>query len=438
MPSRSLEQWLGFISETHPSEIEMGLDRVKAVYSRLPTQSTQAKVVLVAGTNGKGSTIAMIEACLLALGYSVGVYTSPHILSYNERIRINSVNVSDSELIHAFESVETARGSTPLTYFEYGTLAALDILLAKKLDVILLEIGLGGRLDAVNVAQPDLSIITSIALDHTDWLGDTIEKIGVEKAGILRPKGLFISGEDLPQSVFNISNNLLCTHIECRQDFDVSNVRSKKITTLMHHFNQIQFDGFPRVLLPENNILLALQSILCLFELLEPNKIVSPDLYRSLISAIENTHIPGRLEHVIKSDKHNVFLDVGHNPHAAIYLKDFLMQYADSGSFVQIVYSSLLDKDVSGVLSQMALVSKRCILTHLDCDRAMPLNDLSAIAVQAGMESIESYNNVVQAFDSALNLPDWVDNDHSKVVTLILGSFFMVEAAKKYLDKVYD
>ena len=336
MPDESLKAWLDRLESRHPVEIELGLERVSSVARALGVLDAHTHTFTIAGTNGKGSTIAMIEASLLALGYSVGVYTSPHILSYNERIRINAVNVSDSELIQAFESVETARGSTPLTYFEYGTLAALDILLAKKLDVILLEIGLGGRLDAVNVVQPDLSIITSIALDHTDWLGDTIEKIGVEKAGILRPKGLFIGGEALPQSVFNISKNLLCTQMECRQDFDVSNVRSKKITTLMHHFNQIQFYVFPRVLLPENNILLALQATLCLFELLEPNKIFSPDLYRNLISAIENTHIPGRLEHVIKSDKHNVFLDVGHNPHAAIYLKDFLMQYADSGAFVQI------------------------------------------------------------------------------------------------------
>ena len=437
MTARSLSQWLDYISSTHPSEIEMGLDRVKSVFLKLPANHSQAKIVLVAGTNGKGSTIAMLEASLLVLGYKVGAYTSPHILAYNERIRVNAIDVIDSELISAFEAVELARETTALTYFEYGTLAALDILLAKDLDVILLEIGLGGRLDAVNIVDPDLCIITSVALDHTDWLGDTVEQIGSEKAGILRQKSLFIGGEQLPDSVHEKSKGLLCQSLICRNDFNVLRDDDQETVQLVHAGQRIICRGFPDTRLPENNMLISLQATVCLFSLMNPGEVFTQSAYRQIKKTIEPVSIPGRLEHVLQTDQHDVFLDVGHNPHAAVYLKDFLTQYADSGAAVQIVYSALLDKDVLGVLKHLSPVVNRCVLMQLDCDRAMPLQELAILALESGLECIESFSDVNEAFRYALSYPQTFSQSQVRVVTLILGSFFMVEAAKRFLE-AYD
>ena len=180
-----LNDWLGWQETLNPKEIELGLDRVEKVLSRLALNSQfNCPVITLAGTNGKGSTAAFLQAILLASNYRVGCYTSPHLDKYNERIQINAMPVSDERLCTVFEEIDQARGNIPLTYFEFGTLAALLIFFQSKLDVLVLEIGLGGRLDAVNVIDPDVAVITSVGLDHMDWLGHDVESIGREKAGI--------------------------------------------------------------------------------------------------------------------------------------------------------------------------------------------------------------------------------------------------------------
>ncbi|HEY6721626.1 MAG TPA: Mur ligase family protein, partial [Burkholderiales bacterium] len=183
MPGRSLAEWLDYIERIHPRSIELGLERVAQVRDVLG-RSSPAAIFTVAGTNGKGSTCAILEAILLAAGYKVGLYTSPHLLRYNERVRLDGVPVSDAVLCAAFETVERARGDVALTYFEFGTLAAWEIFAAEALDAVILEVGLGGRLDAVNVFDSDCALLTSVDLDHMDYLGDTRESIGSEKAGI--------------------------------------------------------------------------------------------------------------------------------------------------------------------------------------------------------------------------------------------------------------
>ncbi|MCG8612326.1 MAG: hypothetical protein MI864_17530, partial [Pseudomonadales bacterium] len=188
---KSLAQWLAYIETMHCSEIDMGLDRILLVYRKLQKNNGRkgkpgAKVITVAGTNGKGSTVAVIERLLLNKGAQVGCYTSPHIERFNERVRVNGIEVEDQTLVDSFVRVEAARGKTSLTYFEYTTLVAFDVFAQSSLDYAVLEVGLGGRLDAVNIIDPDLAIITSVDLDHMDWLGDDREKIGFEKAGILR------------------------------------------------------------------------------------------------------------------------------------------------------------------------------------------------------------------------------------------------------------
>ncbi|HHX81417.1 MAG TPA: bifunctional tetrahydrofolate synthase/dihydrofolate synthase, partial [Pseudomonadaceae bacterium] len=198
----SLAEWLQWLEELHPSTIDLGLERVNSVFGRLALDLGKSRIVLVGGTNGKGSSVAMFSGILRAAGHSTGCYTSPHLLVYNERLSLNGRMVDDTSLCAAFARVESVRDGVSLTYFEYGTLAALVYFAAAAPDYIILEVGLGGRLDAVNIVSPELSLVTNVALDHLDWLGDTREKIGYEKAGIFRSGKPAIYGEsDIPDSV---------------------------------------------------------------------------------------------------------------------------------------------------------------------------------------------------------------------------------------------
>jgi dihydrofolate synthase/folylpolyglutamate synthase len=444
MTKRTLSDWLDYISATHPADIEMGLERVQRVYSSLNLGVGKRRVVLIAGTNGKGSTIAMIEASLQALGYRVGTYTSPHILEYNERVRIQGSPVSDQQLIDAFERVDACRADTPLTYFEFGTLAAFDILLSASLDVLLLEIGLGGRLDAVNVIEPDLSIITAIGLDHTEWLGNTLDQIGFEKAGILRPGKLFIAGETMPASVREHAQALSCPSLYCREDFD--QYSSTDVALSLKHGKQ-RFRAFPQVRLPQNNILLALQAAAVLAELCEPGFSFDNGAYQRCVTAIESLRVPGRLERMPCAQE--LYIDVGHNAHAAVYLKTFLMHHATQHKTIQLVYSSLRDKDVAEIAGVLAGCSHRWLLAPLENERAMTIADLAS-RVTAGIDNLKThehnllssaqdvhlscYDSVAEAITAAIAYSTVAGRKGERVLTLVFGSFYMVEAAKRFFD----
>ena len=203
---RTLDQWLHYQLGTHPQAIAMGLERVRAVAERLDLLQLPCPVITVGGTNGKGSTVAYIEAIARASGYRTGAFTSPHLLRYNERIRIDGTEVSDADLVQAFEAIEAARADIALTYFEFGTLAALYLFARAGLDLAILEVGLGGRLDAVNIIDADIAVITTVDLDHQAYLGNDREAIGFEKAGIMRPGRPCILGEkDPPSSVLRFA-----------------------------------------------------------------------------------------------------------------------------------------------------------------------------------------------------------------------------------------
>ncbi|MDR2213105.1 MAG: bifunctional tetrahydrofolate synthase/dihydrofolate synthase, partial [Pseudomonadales bacterium] len=217
---RSLPEWLSWLERLHPSTIDLGLERVRQVYERLALDLRHSRIVIVGGTNGKGSTVTMLASVLRAAGYRVGTYTSPHLLRYNERVAIDGEPVSDADLCRAFAAVEALRGEVSLTYFEYGTLAALALFAERRPDYLLLEVGLGGRLDAVNIVEPELSILTNVALDHLDWLGDTREAIGREKAGIFRPGKYALYGElDPPQSVLSEAARIGALLLRQGEDF---------------------------------------------------------------------------------------------------------------------------------------------------------------------------------------------------------------------------
>ena len=406
----SLLEWLEKIEASHPSEIEMGLERTLTVYSRM--RSRFSKVVLVAGTNGKGSTIAMLERLLLNAGQTVGVYTSPHINQYNERIRINGKNAEDQKIVRSFERVEAARKEIPLTYFEFGTLGALSCLERENLDIVLLEVGLGGRLDAVNIVDPDLAIITSIDIDHTDWLGSDRESIGFEKAGILRPEIPAIYGEGNPPE--SICQQVLAQKVKmlyCQQHFGHAS-GAGFISDKDGNKKNIQM---PDCLLPENNMLMALQAMECLGFSLN-NKIIS--------EALDGFVVEGRLE--VVSDAPIVILDVGHNPHASRFLAHRLKDIA-KGRSVYAVFSALADKDVAGIISPLSSLVKTWHIAPLNCSRAKNISDISHALDEQNLEFTE-HSSLSSAYDQAVF--EASESEEAGVV-ICFGSFHVVSEIKE-------
>lgn len=432
----TLNEWLAYISETHPSEIEMGLDRIRRVFGRMrATENANSlkpkQIVVVSGTNGKGSTIALIEAGLISMGVSVGSYTSPHIRKYNERVKVNAQPVSDMALVDSFKRVENARADVPLTYFEFGTLAAFDVLFNRGLDVLILEIGLGGRLDAVNVIAADLAIITSVALDHTDWLGASLDGIGLEKAGILRSNGQAILGENLPASVSLHAKKLSCKALTVHQDI----IRNERGVILSEEVGETSYQGFPSVRLPENNVLIALQALKKLSENLAQS-CTATFSYGALIESLSNVQVEGRFEeikNITLNSNHRVFLDVGHNPHAAKYLLSVLTDLKAPDMAINAVYSSLADKDVSSLVEILSPVIDTWFLAPLEDERALDIVKLES-AVGAFAKNMLSFGTLDEALYAAL-ASRFGDNDQGpKSITLVFGSFYVIDAAKAYFE----
>ena len=315
MPNRSLSEWLTILEARHPSEIDLGLERVSEVWGRLnvrretPQSEIRPTVVTVAGTNGKGSCIAAMQAILLAHDYSVGVFTSPHFLKYNERICIAGVSVSDESIVDAFVAIESVRGDVSLTYFEFNTLAALVIFGEHELDIVLLEVGLGGRLDAINIIDSDVAVVTSIDLDHQDWLGNTRGEIAAEKLGISRAKKPLIIGEQNPPEGFDqLVQKTGATALLIGCDFSiVNNTKGSHFTSLVQDSGvQLSFPDIEvRGLLPQNKIL-AIQALISAGVQLEAEKVTE---------SLNNVSLMGRQQSLVFKGV-NVLLDVAHNPAA--------------------------------------------------------------------------------------------------------------------------
>ncbi|MFD2228670.1 bifunctional tetrahydrofolate synthase/dihydrofolate synthase [Alkalimarinus sediminis] len=395
-----LDSWLNRIEQNHPSEIEMGLDRTLTVYSKLRKKRLAKRIVVVAGTNGKGSTIAAMERLLLDAGQRVGVYTSPHIKAYNERVRIDGELIDNKRLVDSFNEVEQARGGTPLTYFEFGTLSALCCFQKEDLDVVLLEVGLGGRLDAVNIVDADLSIITSVDIDHIEWLGDNRESIGFEKAGIFRQGVPAIYGEgNPPHSVIQQANAQQINLLTYQQHFGMGaqeNNSSNQYDWLYQPQRQHQSqrttayiaqpDGeskdisMPFSLLPESNLLTAVQAMQCLGYAVDNEQV-----HQSL----DGFAVDGRFQ-VYDTDP-LVLLDVGHNPHAAKFLASRLAGIKRNRP-VYGVFSMLADKDVQGVIEGLGSQITEWHVAPLVCDRAMAISEIC--------EGLTRYNQVYFEHDS--------------------------------------
>lgn len=337
----SLSSWLELLESRHAVQIQLGLDRVSRVRDALDVRS-DAVVITVGGTNGKGSTCAMLEAILLAAGYRVGCYTSPHLLRYNERVRIDGREVDDQMLADAFRAVEEVRGETPLTYFEHGTLAAWWAFSSAPLDVVILEVGLGGRLDAVNAIDPDCAIVTGIALDHMDWLGDTREKIGFEKAGIFRAgRPAICSDPMVPATLVDHARAIGADLKLVGEDFGFSGDRTQ---WTWWSKGGARRGGLAYPALRGANQLLNASAVLMALETLRQRIPVSMQAVRQGLMLVE---LPGRFQ--VLPGRPSVVLDVAHNPQAAGVLSENL---SNMGFFPETwaVLGMLADKDVEGVV----------------------------------------------------------------------------------------
>jgi len=409
----SLNQWLDYLLAIHPSEIDMGLTRVSAVARRLEViDSAPAKVITVAGTNGKGTTCAMLASILRQADLSVGVYSSPHLLHYNERVQINQQDASDASLIEAFCAIEAARGDISLTFFEYATLAGLYLFKAAKVDVIILEVGLGGRLDATNMIDSTATIITSIDLDHQEYLGDTRELVGREKAGVFRPDCLAIVGEpDLPMSVTEYAHQIGTTLYRVGHEFDYHKDQSHSD---QWHFTSMQqtYSGLSVPKLPLANA----ASVVALLSHIWPH--ISQ---QQINQGLQQAQLAGRLEQV--SEQPLVLLDVAHNPHAARYLAQQLQAY--QGRRIVALCGMLKDKDITSVLATLAEQISHWNFVSLDIPRGASAQTLrQALPNDACRDRASEFVDISSAWHA---IQTTVKADD---VVIVFGSFYTVAGFK--------
>ena len=412
MPPADLAGWLAHIERLHPKTIAMGLDRVAKVRDAMGLART-CPLFIVGGTNGKGSTCAMLEAILLAAGYRVGTYTSPHLLRYNERVRIDGREASDEALSAGFAAVEAARGDVELTYFEFGTLAAWAAFAAANLDALVMEIGLGGRLDAVNVFDPDCAILTSVDMDHMDYLGDTREAIGWEKAHIFRGGRPAICGDPLPPAtVLDVAVKLGADLQIVGRDFGYDGDRQQ----WRYWGRGGQRPGLAYPALRGANQLLNASCVISALDAMRERLPVSNQAIRQGFALVE---LPGRFQ--VLPGRPTVVLDVAHNPHAAAVLSENL---SNMGFFpaTHAVFAMLGDKDIAGVCRHLAGRIDRWYVGELPGNpRAKPAADIAeAIRASGAGGAISTLPTVAAAFAAAREAAEEGDR------IVVFGSFHTV------------
>jgi dihydrofolate synthase/folylpolyglutamate synthase len=403
----------------HPVAIDMGLDRVATVGARLDLRF-DCPVITVGGTNGKGSTCAMLESMLMQGSYRVGLYTSPHILDFNERARIDGHSVSDAVFCDAFAAVEAVRGDVSLTYFEFTTLAILKLFTDAKLDAVILEVGLGGRLDAVNIIDPDVAIVTSVDLDHQQYLGDTREKIGFEKAGIFRPKHAAICGDPSPpQSLVEHANAIGADLWLFGRDFNYSGDRQQ----WSYGGRAVRRHALAYPSLRGANQLLNASAALAALEVLRDRLPLGAQEIRAGLVLVE---LPGRFQ--VLPGRPAVILDVAHNPHAAATLAQNLDQMGFF-PYTYAVFGAMSDKDVSGILSHLKDKIDHWYFCDLPLPRAASAESLASALSDAGFvagkdaggeRSVQCFGTPAEAYAAARDRVG--ENDR----IIVFGSFLTV------------
>ncbi|MBJ9984307.1 bifunctional tetrahydrofolate synthase/dihydrofolate synthase [Acinetobacter sp. S40] len=416
----NLETWLDYWSHVHVTGIDLGLERVIPVADVLGVMQPQAKVFTVAGTNGKGSTTTTLASILNEQGYQVGLYQSPHIYRFNERVKLNGQEVDDQTLIHAFVQVDQARRQCELSlsFFEATTLAAFLIFKQKQCDVWVLEVGLGGRLDVVNVIDPDVAVITNIGLDHTDWLGDTIEKIAFEKAGIMRSEipVIFAGLQDLPLAIQTKAAQVNADLYVAQRDYFYQDAGDGCSWNFASSGTTLKL---PLGSLALENISTAVAAVL-----LSGLNISQA----ALAKGIEKAQLAGRFEQRVIANKTIIF-DAGHNAHGVEFLlkqlRNFL-EYNKQYTEVVAVFSMLADKDIKSVVELLKPTVLNWKVAPLHVPRAASLSQLMD-ALQG--ETVHSFDNVQEAFKLAL------EQTNNNQLILVCGSFHTLEAVWEYLEQ---
>ena len=414
----TLEQWLAHIEQQHPQPIAMGLERVREVAARIGLGRPGKRCIVVGGTNGKGSTVAFIESIARAAGWKVGAYTSPHLLAYNERVRIDGADVDDATLVAGFNAVEDARGDTALTYFEYGTLCTLWAFQQAGLDLAVLEVGLGGRLDAVNIVDADVAVITTVDIDHADWLGGEREAIGEEKAGIIRGWKPVILGEiDPPSSVLRRAYVLGANALRFGSDFF-----AEVIDVERWRWRDVSF----RVELPQPALWAPIQRNNAATAIAALRALDRPVPRAAWAQGVAEARVAGRLQRFVR-DGVEVLVDVGHNPQAAAALAAALKANPATGRTLA-VYAALADKDAAGVAAALQARIDRWHLAGLDGPRGQSAAQLrERLAGTAASATLSA--TVEQALASVLEQARRGDR------VLVFGSFHTVAEALPLLQQ---
>ncbi len=416
---KTLQDWLSHLETAHSSGlIDMGLERVGAVKARMGLNPA-CPVVVVAGTNGKGSVCAYLSHIYKQAGFKVGTLTSPHLLRFNERIAVNTQPVSDEAIIGAFERIEAARGEISLTYFEFNTLAAVDIFMHEAVDVMVLEVGLGGRLDAVNVFDADCAVVTSVDLDHQAFLGDTVEKVAFEKAGVFRSGKAAVCGQNPPpQSLQQHAEAIGAELLLIQRDFDYVPLENVQWT---YRYHPQHTDGLARNrnALPMPALRGAYQTAnaacaLTVLEVLHSRLPVDIGAIKRGLVLVEN---PGRFQ--VLPGRPLTVLDVGHNPHAARALRRSLINLAFAQKRIA-VFSMLSDKDIDGVLDILKDQFDEWNIAPLDLPRGMSAEMLQAKMAAHDIDYVQPFADVQSAYQAALAKAG--ENDR----IVVFGSFHTV------------
>lgn len=385
----------------------------------LKLSTGSATVITVAGTNGKGSCVRALEALLGASGAAIGSYSSPHLLHYNERIRIQGADVSDEALCDAFAAIDSARGDISLTYFEFGTLAALLLFARAQLNYWVLEVGLGGRLDACNIIDPDIAVITSIDLDHVDWLGDNRESIGWEKVGICRPgRPLVCADRFPPATIINTVGELGIPYYGIGQQFDFQAVDANEFEFRLGDSEPVRLP----VNLPPASVAAALQ--VCALLKLPVDNVIR----RKMHAALQSACLPGRLE-IVRVKGRTLVLDVAHNPAAMTFLAERLRSRAPDARYFTVI-AMMSDKDMSGSLAALGPLVDTWLLGPLEAvPRSASVEALMA-ATPAG-STCRTFRSLGQALEHAL-----LHCGQNEI--LVTGSFYTVGCAKTWLKSKID
>ncbi|QXP86937.1 bifunctional tetrahydrofolate synthase/dihydrofolate synthase [Methylococcus capsulatus] len=415
----TLGEWLSWQETLHPQAIDLGLERVRRVYRALNPAQDRPFTITVGGTNGKGSCVAALDTILRRAGYRVGAYTSPHILRYNERICIDGTPVDDAAICASFERIEAVRGDTTLSFFEFGTLAAMDIFRRAELDVQILEVGLGGRLDAVNIVDADAALVASIGIDHEEWLGLTREAIGLEKAGIFRPSRPCILGDpDAPATVLRHAEAIGADLLMQGRDFSF---RRENDGWTWYGRGETHA-ALPEPCLRGDHQYFNMAAVLQVIEAIRPRLPVPEAAVRAGLASV---HLPGRFQ--IQEGEPTVLLDVAHNPHAVRVLAEFLRQFK-RGRPVHAVFAMMRDKDIRGVVECIRDLVDDWYLAPLQLPRAATPEILLPVFSALGISQVQ------QGFADAAEVFARVRrNAENDSIILVFGSFFLVA---EYLARI--